>query len=380
MSQYPKRCCPTVSKNVGNYTNYTDYINSQRACNVPVTECKRGPQGPQGPTGAPGSATNTGATGPTGPVASGSNIAATYYSLITQGISNSTPTLFSFEIVGLELGISKNAGNTQIIIQTAGVYEIWYSIQLHSIVSQDVFTYIWLVKNGIELADTNGRIETKSNTSDSLPIVPYILNLNVGDTISFASQTNASSSGDIQALYVSGATIPGPNVPSIIVGVKKIATDVGSSGLITSSIKSITSSSLTTFTTAKLDLNTLPLHCLENKNYKSINIPNATIIYINNNTSDTRYITNINGGVDGRMVIFTLFMDSHNNGTIIFTNQHAVNGTGIFIGEMNNCCKNIKLTAGKSICFIYMANARIPNNSGFNVGQGSGLWMLQYCN
>ena len=66
MSHFNKKCCPTVSRNVGNYTNYTDYINSQRACNVSVTECKRGPQGPQGPTGAPGSTTGTGATGPTG--------------------------------------------------------------------------------------------------------------------------------------------------------------------------------------------------------------------------------------------------------------------------------------------------------------------------
>ena len=67
MSQFNKRCCPTVSRNVGNYTNYTDYINSQRACNIPVTDCKRGPQGPQGPTGVPGLATLTGATGSTGP-------------------------------------------------------------------------------------------------------------------------------------------------------------------------------------------------------------------------------------------------------------------------------------------------------------------------
>jgi hypothetical protein len=346
MSQFNKKCCPTVSRNVGNYTNYTDYINSQKTCNKPIVECTRGPQGPIGPTGLPGSATNTGATGPTGyegqtgpqgvagtatntgatgptgtqgatgplgtgptgpqgatgpqgptgdqgatgsqgvtgsqgptgsqgaqgvtgpqstvtgptgsqgapgspgatgfpgatgsqgptgaqgptgPIASGSNVAATYYSLVTQNISNSSPTIFSFPQIGYELGITKNAGNTQMIIQTTGVYEVWYSIQLHSTVSQDVYTYIWLVKNGSELADTNGRIQTKSNTSDSLPIVPYILNLNVGDTISFASQTNAANSGDIQALYVP-QTIPGPDVPSIIVGIKKIAVDIGTTG------------------------------------------------------------------------------------------------------------------------------------------------------
>ena len=114
------------------------------------------------------------------------------------------------------------------IIETAGMYEVWYSLQLHSTVSQDIFTYIWLNINGKDVADTNGRIETKSNTSDSLPIVPYILNLNVGDTISFLSQTNAATNGDIQGLSTSG--VPGPDVPSIIVGIKQIAADIGTTG------------------------------------------------------------------------------------------------------------------------------------------------------
>jgi len=67
MSQFSKKCCPSTNNNTTNYSNYSDYINSQRNCNKPVVECARGPQGIQGPTGVSGSATNTGATGPMGP-------------------------------------------------------------------------------------------------------------------------------------------------------------------------------------------------------------------------------------------------------------------------------------------------------------------------
>ena len=164
-------------------------------------------------------------------MASGSNNAATYYSKITQNINSitTTPTIFAFEEIGVESNITRSNDNTEMIVEKAGIYEVWYSVQLHSTASQDIYTYIWLKINGNDIPDTNGRIETKSNTSDSLPIVPYILNLNIGDRVSFASQISSSTNGDVQALYLN-AGIPGPDVPSIIVGIKQIATDIGVQG------------------------------------------------------------------------------------------------------------------------------------------------------
>jgi len=136
------------------------------------------------------------------------------------------------------------------------------------------------------------------------------------------------------------------------------------------------SSTCTILKTATLDGSKLP----QNNNNTVINIPNATIIHINNNADKTKFITNINGGVDGRMVIFTSQLCSNNNGNIIFTDEYSKNGTGIFMGDAFSE-KSIKLTSGKSICFIYMANASLPNDKRFkNVGVGKGLWMLQHYN
>ena len=189
-----------------------------------------GATGPTGPTGPQGIEGSTGYTGPQGAIGQATNVAASYYSMEEQfiNISTDTPTVFQFERTSVETGIHKNAGNTQMVVETTGIYEVWYSLQLHSWVSQDVFTYIWLRINGIDVPDSNGRVETKSNTSDSLPIVPYILNLNAGDTVSFVAQTNAPENDDISGLTLSG--VPGPDVPSIIVGIKQIAVDIGVPG------------------------------------------------------------------------------------------------------------------------------------------------------
>lgn len=183
--------------------------------------------GATGPTGATGYTGEIGSTGPTGVSAEGVNVAASYYSMSTQDISNTSPTIFTYNNTILEKEVTL-VSSTQITVQRAGIYEFWYSIQLHSIVSQDVFTYIWIKVNGTDVPDTNGRIETKSNTSDSLPIVPYILTLQAGDYIEVVAQTDALASGDIKAFTVTG--VPGPDVPSIIVGIKKIAADIGSTG------------------------------------------------------------------------------------------------------------------------------------------------------
>jgi len=189
-----------------------------------------GDTGAQGPTGGQGIEGPTGYTGPQGVVGQATNVAASYYSMESQNIniSTDTPTVFRFERTSIEKGIHKNGGNTQMVVETTGIYEVWYSLQLHSWVSQDIFSYIWLRVNGLDVPDTNGRIETKSNTSDSLPIVPYILNLNAGDTVSFVGQTSGSANTDIQALWVTG--VPGPDIPSIIVGIKQIAADIGVPG------------------------------------------------------------------------------------------------------------------------------------------------------
>jgi hypothetical protein len=85
--------------------------------------------------------------------------------------------------------------------------------------------YIWLRVNGVDVDWTNGRIEVNSNNGDSLPIVPYILSLNAGDTIEFVAQ---GTDPDFQGL--AATDVPGPDIPSVITGIKLVAVDIGTTG------------------------------------------------------------------------------------------------------------------------------------------------------
>ena len=178
--------------------------------------------GPTGPTGATGAAGLTGPLGPTG----AAGVAASYYSIITQNVTGPagpTGTIITFESTFVETGgITRNLSYTQMIVPTSGLYEAWYSIQLHRVQGGNpVFIYVWLRINGTDVANSNGRINTNSNNGDMLPIVPYILDLAAGDTVEFICQADGA---DVQLLYIPTTTPDhiGPAIPSVIVGIKRI--------------------------------------------------------------------------------------------------------------------------------------------------------------
>jgi hypothetical protein len=183
-----------------------------------------GPTGPSGPSGPSGPTGPLGATGATGPNTLGSNPVASYYSMTTQAITNynatvpaPAPTVFSYDNIAVQQGVSLVSG-TQITVSQTGIYEAYYSVQLHRTAGGfGAYTYIWLRRNGLDVPDTNGRTEANSNNGDTLPIVVYVISLNAGDNIEFVAQAD---SDHLQVLALT-PTI-GPRVPSVIVGIKRI--------------------------------------------------------------------------------------------------------------------------------------------------------------
>ena len=178
-----------------------------------------GATGVTGPTGATGVTGPTGATGATGPNTLGGNAVGSYYSMLTQPISDILPTTFTYNSTIVQRNVSL-LGTSSITVGITGIYEAWYSVQIHRTAGGNTtYTYIWLRVNGADVPDTNGRININSNNTDSLPIVPYILSLNNGDNVEFVSQVIGDNT--VQALAVTTGIV-GPNIPSIIVGIKQI--------------------------------------------------------------------------------------------------------------------------------------------------------------
>ena len=184
---------------------------------------RTGPTGPTGPTGTTGS---TGPQGPTGAIAQGTNVIGSYYSSTSQSISNVSPTVFSYNGTFLQQGVHLG-GTTQLIVESSGYYETYYSIQLNKTAGgSSVKTFIWLRVNGFDVPDSNGAVVNNSNNGQSLPIVLYNLYLNAGDFVEFVAQAD-----DIN--MIAEAVYPaaiGPTIPSIITGIKKVAVDIGTTG------------------------------------------------------------------------------------------------------------------------------------------------------
>jgi len=85
-------------------------------------------------------------------------------------------------------------------------------------------------KNGTNVDRTNSRVEVKSNEDFIFPFVSFILSLNANDYLQFAF-----SSEDVHAQLVAlppNTTPPNntPATPSVIVNIKQIASDIGTTG------------------------------------------------------------------------------------------------------------------------------------------------------
>ena len=189
-----------------------------------------GPTGSTGFTGSTGVTGPTGFTGPTGPTGiqgpagrtGVASVVGNYYSLQTQAIPygvGATGVAFTFDHTSVEQGGVSLVSNSRITVSKTAIYEAYYSIQVNRTSGgTSEYIYVWLRKNGIDVPDSNGRVGTNSNNGDSLPIVIYVLPLNAGDYIEFASQASADH---LQILAITSG-IPGPAIPSIIAGIKEI--------------------------------------------------------------------------------------------------------------------------------------------------------------
>jgi hypothetical protein len=133
------------------------------------------------------------------------------------------PTVFTFDQTFVERNGITRVGTTAMKVPRRGIYEAWYSIQINRTKNAGgsaEYTYIWLRVNGSDVSNSNGRINSNSNNGDSLPIVPYILELNANDTVEFVAQ--ATDDG-FRILTVADASAIGPAIPSIIVGIKEVS-------------------------------------------------------------------------------------------------------------------------------------------------------------
>lgn len=167
---------------------------------------------------------NTGAYGNTGVGVTGNNIIYNRqyieaYSTVdqTNPVAN-TENLMIFGTTGISNGISivtNGTTLTRITFANAGVYNLQFSAQLSQTSGGSANTFIWLKKNGVNVANTAGDTRVAGNGDRIMAAWNYVFSAAAGDYYELAW-----SATDISVILdYSVAAAPVPAVPSVILTV-----------------------------------------------------------------------------------------------------------------------------------------------------------------
>ena len=139
-----------------------------------------------------------------------------FYDTTTQAATAiNTATLITFNTTSLTRGVYLGSPTSRIYIDTPGIYDFQTSIQLDSTVATDEHFYLWLRKNGADIADSASTVRLKGNNSELILTLNFFLDLKADDYVEFVYSTTNTG---VQLLYAAAAA-PVPAIPSIIVTV-----------------------------------------------------------------------------------------------------------------------------------------------------------------
>jgi hypothetical protein len=146
-----------------------------------------------------------------------------FFSTVTQSaITINTPTVMTFDTEYFSTGISV-LNNSQITVDTDGIYNLQFSAQLDRISTSGVDKVeIWFRKQGVDIANTN-TIVTISGSANQAKLVAswnIYLQLTAGQYVELMYSVS-----DLQIKLLAQAenlVVPYPATPSVIVTIEKI--------------------------------------------------------------------------------------------------------------------------------------------------------------
>ena len=186
---------------------------------------------------------------------------------------------------GVSISGSTNPYDTYIKMETGGVYDIQFSAQIEKTSPGGTnITYIWLRKNGIDLAETNTAFELSQN-GKGVAAWNWFVNAAANDYYQIMWSSNAT---DTQ--LTAETPLYGPAVPSVIVTanrVDQLLSNTGSfsgsfTGTLIGSASFATTSSYSNFSNVAYNVATLNQNVIINGN---LSITGNNKIYIENGAS-----------------------------------------------------------------------------------------------
>lgn len=126
-----------------------------------------------------------------------------------------------FNNIDIQNGVSLNAG-TQFQVLNNGVYNLQFSAQIFRTGGGTAETIdIWLRKNGVDVPDSNTRINVQSNSVFLVAAWNWFSQLNAGQ---FLEIMWSVTDNRIQLQYdPANLVVPHPAIPSVIATISKVS-------------------------------------------------------------------------------------------------------------------------------------------------------------
>ena len=144
---------------------------------------------------------------------------------------------------GVSISGSTNPYNTYIKMANAGVYDIQFSAQVDKTTGTNAVVYIWLRKNGVDLAETNTAVTLAGGANDKATAAwNWFVNAAAGD---YFQLMWAGTNNNVR-LFATGSGIidAAPAIPSLIVTANRVDQFLSNTGSFSGSFTGVFTGSL----------------------------------------------------------------------------------------------------------------------------------------
>lgn len=138
-----------------------------------------------------------------------------YDTTIQTAAAINTAYAITYNTTDLSYGVFLRPGNSEIQVDTEGVYNFQFSIQLDKTSGGTANFWIWPRVNGVNVANSASQVRIQGNDAEIFTAANFFLDLKAGDYVQFMWAVSDTS---VQLQYFAAAA-PVPAVPSIIVTV-----------------------------------------------------------------------------------------------------------------------------------------------------------------
>jgi hypothetical protein len=139
-----------------------------------------------------------------------------FYDTTTQtAAAINTAYAMTFNTTDLSVGVTVGSPTSRIYVDRPNVYNVQFSAQLDKTAGGVGLVWIWLRKNGVNVADSAGQIRIQGNNAEILAAWNYVIQLNAGDYIELMWEVDDTS----VILLADPASAVHPSVPSVILTV-----------------------------------------------------------------------------------------------------------------------------------------------------------------